>query len=531
MARLELATSGRSLRLGQGLAGWRIAALEFMVRRSALTALAVGALIAGLSATTVALGGFADPGVEFSGPIQTTIVAVNHAGYAWRNGLMPGEAVVSVDGNGEPGGWTLVTRDSAGGLRTTTSKSADAALAATVPLGAIAVFLGGLAVLLLSTRRSLVVPAASLALLAAGVPLSIQGGADTSTIVLATSAVVPVIGLGRGLRIGRAATAVLVLALGFFLAGWAYARLWGTDVSDELESIRGAVAFWGTLALLAGRGLLPILRGESVGVTRPRVFDVAVIAAFAVAGLVLMNAFSVPPLVVVALLVASTAMLPSARRRLGEPIEDALFGDVREAAAAEAVEAERARLARELHDVPLQELVAVIRRLEIKPGTEKESEDLRALAAHLRNVATELRPPVLDDLGLPAALDFLAEESTSGAMAVSAQVEDQTGFGAGQRPPADVELAMYRIASEAVHNAVRHSGGAAVRIEASVAPDRVALLVADDGAGLPADAARHASKRKRMGLASMLRRAQAIDAELSIDGSGTGTQIKVAWQA
>jgi len=502
-----------------------------MVRRSALTALAVGAFIAGLSATTVALGGFADPGVETSGPIQPIIVSVNHAGYAWRNGVMPGDAVVSVDGNGQPGGWTLVTRDSTGGLRTTTSRIADTALGQTVPIGVFAVLLGALAVLLLSPRRSLVVPAASVALLAAGVPLSVQGAADTSTIVLAASAIVPVVGLGRGLGFGRAAGALLGLGLAVFLAGWAYARLWGTDASDQLEIVRVAIAFWATLALLAGRGLVPILRGESIGVTRPRVFDVAVIAAFAAVGLVLMNAFSVAPLVVVALLVASTAILPSVRRRFGEPIEDALLGDVREAAAAEAVEAERARLARELHDVPLQELVAVIRRLEIKPGTEKESEDLRALAAHLRNVATELRPPVLDDLGLPAALDFLAEESTSDAMAVRAQVEDQTGFGAGQRPPPDVELAMYRIASEAVHNAVRHSGGAAVRIQASVAPDRVALLVADDGAGMPADASRHASKRKRMGLASMLRRAQAIDAELSIDGSASGTQVKVAWQA
>ena len=532
MARLELATSGRSLRLGQGLAGWRIAALEYIVRRSGLTALAVGALIAGLSATSVALAGYADTGVEFS-LLGSRIVSVNHAGYAWRYGIQPGDIVVSVDrtDSGEPGVWTMVTSDATGRLHTVTSRSADAGLAASAPLGGIAVVLGSLALLFLSTRRGWVVPTASIALLAAGVPLSVQGSADMSTIVLAASAMVPVIGLGRGLRIGRAGGAVLALGLAVFLAAWAYARLWGTDVSDELEDYRGAIAFWGTLALLAGRAVVPLLRGESIGVTRPRVSDVAVIAAFALVGLVLMNAFTVPPLVVGALLIAGMAALPSTRRRFGEPIEDVLFGDVREAAAAEAVEAERARLARELHDVPLQELVAVIRRLEIKPGTEAESADLRALAAHLRNVATELRPPVLDDLGLPAALDFLAEESNSGAMAVTALVDDRTGFGAGKRPPADVELAMYRIASEAVGNAVRHSGGATVQIRASVAPDHVDLLVSDDGAGLPTSAARDATKRKRLGLASMRRRAQAIDADLSIDGSGSGTQIKVAWQA
>jgi len=278
------------------------------------------------------------------------------------------------------------------------------------------------------------------------------------------------------------------------------------------------------------RAVVPILRGEAIGLMRPRVFDVAVIAAGAAVGLVLMN-LRVEPLVVVAMLVAVMAFLPSTRRKIGEPIEDVLFGDVREAAAADAAEAERARLARELHDVPLQELAAVIRRLEIMPGTEAESEDLRALAGHLRNVATELRPPVLDDLGLPAALDYLAEESTSATVPVTAEIVDHTGFGADRRPPADVELAMFRIASEAVGNAVRHSGGSAVQIRGAVAPDRVEITIADDGAGLAPDAARDAAKRKRMGLASMRRRAQAIDAELSIDGSGAGTQVKVAWQA
>jgi signal transduction histidine kinase len=90
---------------------------------------------------------------------------------------------------------------------------------------------------------------------------------------------------------------------------------------------------------------------------------------------------------------------------------------------------------------------------------------------------------------------------------------------------------MYRIASEAVLNAVRHSGGASVAIRADVARDRVELVVADDGGGVPADAGRQAAKRKRLGLASMRRRAEAIDAELSINGSARGTQVRVVWQA
>jgi signal transduction histidine kinase len=80
-------------------------------------------------------------------------------------------------------------------------------------------------------------------------------------------------------------------------------------------------------------------------------------------------------------------------------------------------------------------------------------------------------------------------------------------------------------------NAVRHSGGSRIRIRAEVAPQRVKLVIADDGAGLATGTAHIAARRKRLGLASMRRRAQAIDAELSIDGSHGGTTVSALWQA
>ena len=529
MTRLGLAVSGKTLGWAQGFAGLRAPDLGYKVQRAALTALALGALIASLSATSVAISGVPDSGVttDESG----NVVAVSATGFAWAGGVRAGDVMVSNLALDDPGDWRVVTRNADGDEHTADGRPKSLGLAASLPVGIVAVFLAALSLLFLSTRRRWVVPTAALALLAAGVPLDINGAADSSTLVLGASALVPAVTLGRRLSMAMVARIGLAVAFVVFLTAWAIARLAPLPAADELESVRGAIAFWGALALFVHRGVAPILRGEAIGVMRPRLFDVGVIASFAVIGLVLINAFSVSPLVVAGLLVAVMAVLPSTRKRIGEPLEDALFGDVREAAAAEAAEAERARLARDLHDVPLQELVAVIRRLEIMPGTEAESEDLRNLAGHLRNVATELRPPVLDDLGLPAALDYLAEESTSNAIPVSAEIVDETGFGADRRPPADVELAMYRIASEAVGNAVRHSGGSRVRIGGSVAPGRVELTVADDGAGLAPDAAREAVKRKRMGLASMRRRAQAIDAELSIDGSASGTRVKVAWQA
>ena len=529
MARLGFATPGKTLGWAQGFAGLSSPDVGYKVRRGALTALAAGALVAGLSATSVALDGVADPGVTYD-ESGTMVLDVSRFGFAWGDGVRPGDVVVATVSVDE-GGWTMVTRDGSGREHTADGIGAYAGVTASLPVAAIALVLAVLGVLFLSTRRRWVVPTASLALLAAGVPLTLQGGSEVSTAVLVGAALVPAVNLGRRIPTAMAIRVGLVAAILGLLGLWVYARLTDAEAYEGLESARSSLALWGALALFADRAAVPIVRGESIGVMRPRLFDVGVIAAFAVVGLVLINSFSVPPIVVGAMLFAVVVVLPSTRRRLGEPIEDAIFGDVREAAAAEAAEAERARLARELHDVPLQELVAVIRRLEIVPGTEAVSENLRALAGHLRNVATELRPPVLDDLGLPAALDYLAEEATSSAIPVTAEVVDDTGFGAARRPPSDVELAIFRIASEAVGNAVRHSGGSEVRIRAAVAPDRVDLVVADDGAGLAADAAHDAAKRKRMGLASMRRRAQAIDAELSIDGSSAGTQVKVAWQA
>jgi signal transduction histidine kinase len=530
MTRLGLAVPGRTLDWAQGFAGLRPPDLGYKVQRAALTALAIGALIASLSATSVAITGVADSGVTYDS-LDGRVIDVTTTGYGWPAGVRPQQVVVSSAAVDDPGGWRLVTRDAAGNEHTADGSPASAGLAASLWVGIAAVLLAGLSLLFLSTRRRWVVPTASLALFCAAVPLQINGAADSSTLVLGASALVPAISLGWRLPIAAVLRIGLATAILVFGLVWALARLGAAPDADALEGVRSGIAFWGVLALLATRAVVPILRGESIGVMRPRLFDIGAIAAVAVIGLVLMKGLSASPLVVAALLVAVMAVLPSTRRRIGEPIEDALFGDVREAAAAEAAEAERARLARELHDVPLQELVAVIRRLEIMPGTEAESENLRALAGHLRNVATELRPPVLDDLGLPAALDYLADESTSDVLRVSADIVDETGFGADRRPPADVELAMFRIASEAVGNAVRHSGGSRVRIRGSVAPGRVELTVADDGGGLAPEAAHEAARRKRMGLASMRRRAQAIDAELWIDGSTSGTQVRVAWQA
>jgi two-component system sensor histidine kinase UhpB len=108
-------------------------------------------------------------------------------------------------------------------------------------------------------------------------------------------------------------------------------------------------------------------------------------------------------------------------------------------------------------------------------------------------------------------------------------LHDQTGFDPARRPPEDVELAVFRIAQEAVLNSVRHAQPSAVLITGSIEPDAIDLRISDDGTGLTPGRLKAASSKGRIGLASMRRRAQAIGAELSIDGREGGTVVRVQW--
>jgi signal transduction histidine kinase len=239
---------------------------------------------------------------------------------------------------------------------------------------------------------------------------------------------------------------------------------------------------------------------------------------------------SIPPVLVATALVAIVLLFPAARGFTARRLGDALVADLRQQAAADALEHERGRIAREIHDAPLQQLVGIIRRLEVKPEAQAEVSDLTAVAEQLRIVATDLRPPVLDDLGLGAALEFLAEETSSASLPVSAHVDDEGRDSFGRRPPPEVELAVFRIAQEAVGNAIAHAQASTIHITSEISPSAVELVVRDDGSGLRPEDGRLAARRGRLGLASIRRRAQGIDAELSIDGHVGGTTVRVVWR-
>lgn len=187
-----------------------------------------------------------------------------------------------------------------------------------------------------------------------------------------------------------------------------------------------------------------------------------------------------------------------------------------------AVEGERRRLAAQIHDGPLQSLLLLGQQLETQ-----EQRDLaasaRAIAIELRDVAGELRLPLLDDLGLGPALDWLAERAQR--MSGVTVTVDYEGL---HRPPPEVELAAFRIAQEAVANAIRH-GEPPIAITYRTTGEQLSLSVDDAGSGFKRGAARRSGSH---GLLNMAQRAEQIGARLELVArSDRGTHVGVEWPA
>jgi two-component system NarL family sensor kinase len=141
----------------------------------------------------------------------------------------------------------------------------------------------------------------------------------------------------------------------------------------------------------------------------------------------------------------------------------------------------------------------------------------------MRRISHDLRPAILDDLGLAAALDHLAQEfSQVSAAAVRFHAE---GSADGLSEVANTVL--FRIAQEALTNIERHAEASHIDITLARAGRRVSLTVRDDGVGF--DAAGIASHPKRgIGLRNMLERMEAIGGTLAVTSSPSGTTVLAA---
>jgi two-component system, NarL family, sensor histidine kinase UhpB len=185
-----------------------------------------------------------------------------------------------------------------------------------------------------------------------------------------------------------------------------------------------------------------------------------------------------------------------------------------------AQEAERVDVARDLHDEIGQRLTALLLQLDYlaadTPAGSAETleaarENARETLEQVRGLARQLRPEVLDELGLPSALRDLAERfGTHAGLEVECRVERRL-------PPLEreAELVLYRIAQESLTNVIRHADAHRVNLDLGATEDHVSLIVADDGAGFGA-------KAEGAGIKGMRERAVLIGADLSISGRDEG---------
>ena len=178
-----------------------------------------------------------------------------------------------------------------------------------------------------------------------------------------------------------------------------------------------------------------------------------------------------------------------------------------------AEEDQRSRIARELHDGLGQMMTAVTIELKVlhdaaPPELQARVDDVGALSAQvmteMRRISQELRPAILDEMGLGEAVrGLVARLERHASLSVELSIE-----GSLDRLPADATIACYRLVQEALNNVVRHSGASHARVRLAREQDRVEVEVTDDGKGIDYDPA--AQLDGHFGLMGLQERIRAI---------------------
>lgn len=212
---------------------------------------------------------------------------------------------------------------------------------------------------------------------------------------------------------------------------------------------------------------------------------------------------------------ARTAELAAARNRISA------FAAAQDAR----IEQERRRLAREVHDQFGQVFTAIKLIVQSIPRGAWPAEQREALGhaldlgiASARKIAGELRPPLLDDFGLGAALGHFARETLAPVgLDFKIDVRDEDRLGPTQA------LALFRIAQEAVTNVLRHAQAGRIRVAGHRDGDRYVFAIEDDGRGFDPSTVR----RDAMGIASMTERAKLFGGTVRLNAaSGRGTSVE-----
>jgi signal transduction histidine kinase len=204
----------------------------------------------------------------------------------------------------------------------------------------------------------------------------------------------------------------------------------------------------------------------------------------------------------------------------------------------EAMEQERGRWARELHDETLQGLAA----LRVLMSSAKRAEDRQAVDAaletavgqineeirNLRALITDLRPAALDELGLAPALDALIQQrSGQGSFDIEKRIHLAHGEdGTSTRLAPELETAIYRVVQEALTNVVKHAQANHARVEVMEQNGFVSVLVEDDGVGFDPEAS-----HTGFGLLSMRERVELGGGELELSSGGGTTRLSARFAA
>jgi two-component system NarL family sensor kinase len=201
-------------------------------------------------------------------------------------------------------------------------------------------------------------------------------------------------------------------------------------------------------------------------------------------------------------------------------------------------EAERARLSRDLHDGISQWLVSI--KLQIEAGVirlagnpdqqqqarasfERTAEELNKVLGEVRRISHDLRPALLDDLGLAAALEHLAEEfSQHSGMPVAFSANGKV-----EKLPQVVGTVLFRIAQEALTNIERHAGASRISLTLARRRSELTLAIADDGAGFDTEGVA-VHPQRGIGLRNMMERLDAIGGALRITSSKAGTTVRAS---
>ncbi|MBI4759391.1 MAG: HAMP domain-containing protein [Chloroflexi bacterium] len=305
------------------------------------------------------------------------------------------------------------------------------------------------------------------------------------------------------------------------------------------------------LVLQAGRSLVISLAGSPGPAQPPRLTGgreaVAQAAVPLVAGSRILGVLSVYAAKSESLDGEELTLLEAIGRELGVAVENArLWEELRHKEALRgqlldkvivAQEEERKRVARELHDDTGQAISSLMIGLKVASETSTAEEmrerlgELRGIAAQtlagVRDLARELRPSLLDDLGLTAALErYLLAYRARFGLEVDLQV---TGFADSERLPPQAEITLYRIVQEALTNVAKHAQAGNVSVVVERRAHSVIALVEDDGLGFDVHQVLSSPiEERKLGLYGMQERASLLGGRLVLEsGPGRGTTVQV----